>query len=146
MHFESGKNPSTCQWRRRLFLDISSDTPMEEGHISILRFDCPGLSPKKPMAISLYPGPLPVLSDGIYFIKCRAAGIYWDASTFKLSGTQVPQDRDQVIEHSPFTGKCSEDNPPSKWDIGRLTQNTNGINFSMKKRFSDCWICVNLHY
>ena len=34
-----------------LFPDISCDTPLEEGHISFLRTDAPGLSPKKPMAI-----------------------------------------------------------------------------------------------
>ena len=34
-----------------LFADISCDTPLKEGYISILRTDCPGLSPNEPMAI-----------------------------------------------------------------------------------------------
>ena len=38
-----------------LFADISCDTPLEEGHISILR-DGPGLSPNEPMAIVQMPG------------------------------------------------------------------------------------------
>jgi hypothetical protein len=34
-----------------LFADTSCDTPLKEGHISILRTDGPGLSPNEPMAI-----------------------------------------------------------------------------------------------
>ena len=38
-----------------LFADISSDTPLKEGHISILRTDGPGISPNDPMAIVQLP-------------------------------------------------------------------------------------------
>ena len=58
-----------------IFMDISSDTPLKEGPISILGTDCPGLSLEKPMAISLDPS----LLDGRYIIKNRAADIYWSA-------------------------------------------------------------------
>ena len=34
-----------------LFADTSCDTPLTEGHISILHTDGPGLSPDEPMAI-----------------------------------------------------------------------------------------------
>ena len=34
-----------------LFADISCDSPLKEGHISILRTDGPGLSPNDPMVI-----------------------------------------------------------------------------------------------
>jgi hypothetical protein len=38
-----------------LFVDISSDTPLKEGPISILHTDGPGLSPDEPMAIVQIP-------------------------------------------------------------------------------------------
>ena len=68
-----------------LFADISCDTPLKEGHISILRTNGPGLSPNKPMAIVLMPivqMPIvqvesPPISDGKYVIKNRAGDIYW---------------------------------------------------------------------
>ena len=59
-----------------LFANISCNAPLKEGHISILRTDCPGLSPKEPMAIVLDPS---LLRDGRYFIKNRVADIYWNA-------------------------------------------------------------------
>ena len=37
--------------RADLFADILCDTPLKEGHISILHTDGPGLSPNEPMAI-----------------------------------------------------------------------------------------------
>ena len=63
-----------------LFADLSCDTPLKEGHISILRTDGPGLSPNKPMAIVLMPivqVESPPFSDGKYVIKNRAGDIYW---------------------------------------------------------------------
>ena len=60
-----------------IYLNILSDTPLKEGHISILRTDCPGLSPEKPMAIALDPS----LQDGRYCIKNRTANIYWFADS-----------------------------------------------------------------
>ena len=72
-----------------LFADTSCDTPLTEGHISILRTDGPGMSPDEPMAIVQAnlqvesPMPVPVVSlpvpDGKYLIKSRAADIYWKA-------------------------------------------------------------------
>ena len=59
-----------------LFADISCDSPLKEGHISILRTDDPGMSPKGPMAIVLESSPI---SDGSYVIKNRAEDIFWNA-------------------------------------------------------------------
>ena len=60
-----------------LFADISSNTPLKEGHISILQTDCPGLSPNEPMAIVQFESP--PIPDGKYLIKNRAADIFWNA-------------------------------------------------------------------
>jgi len=68
-----------------LFADISCDTPLKEGHISILRTDGPGLSPNEPMAIVQMPilqmpnvqVETPPIPDGKYIIKNRAVDIYW---------------------------------------------------------------------
>ena len=58
------------------FVDTSCETPLKEGHICLCT-DGPGLSSDEPMAIVLksIPGP-----DGRYFIKNRAADIFWNAS------------------------------------------------------------------
>ena len=61
-----------------LFVDISGETPLKEGHIS-LRTDGPGMSPNAPIAIILAP-PIPGPANGRYLIKNRAADIYWNAS------------------------------------------------------------------
>ena len=80
-----------------LFADISCDTPLKDGHISILRTDGPGLSPNEPMAIVQMPTvqtdgpspspekPMPIIQvenppipDGTYVIKNRAGNIYWN--------------------------------------------------------------------
>ena len=60
-----------------LFADTSCDTPLKEGHISILRTDGPGLSPNEPMAIVQVK--TPSIPDGIYIIKNRAVDIFWYA-------------------------------------------------------------------
>jgi hypothetical protein len=44
------ENPALA-WHANLFANTSSDIPLKEGHISFLRADAPGLSPKMPMAI-----------------------------------------------------------------------------------------------
>jgi hypothetical protein len=65
-----------------IYADLSCDTPLEEGHISILRTDGPGLSPNVPMAIVQMPivqVENPSISDGRYLIKNRAAHNYWNA-------------------------------------------------------------------
>ena len=74
-------NPALV-WNADLFADTSSDTPLKEGHISILRTDGPGLSPNEPMAIVQVPLAVtnPSISDGKYAIKNRAAEIYWNAA------------------------------------------------------------------
>ena len=60
-----------------LFANILCNTPLTEGQISILRTDCPGLTPNEPMAIVVQMEiPIP---DGKYVIKNRAANIYWNA-------------------------------------------------------------------
>ena len=77
-----------------LFSDTSCDSPLTEGHISILRTDGPGLSPNEPMAIVqggevIVKNPLAVLvevtsiADGRYVIKSRVADFYWSAIKLK---------------------------------------------------------------
>jgi hypothetical protein len=68
------KNPALSQ--ADLFADTSSDTPLKEGHTSILRTDGPGLSPNEPMAVVQVKTPS-IVADGRYVIKNRAADIYW---------------------------------------------------------------------
>ena len=57
-----------------------SNTPMKEGHISILRSDGPGLSPNEPMAIVQRP----LIADGKYAIinraKPNAKFIFWNSA------------------------------------------------------------------
>jgi hypothetical protein len=97
-----------------LFAKLSSNTPLKERHIiSILRTDCPGLSPKEPMVIVLNPS----LRDGRYVIKNRAADIYWDARNANTRAIKtwavhfwptsiikedLTDDHIQVNEHSPI--------------------------------------------
>ena len=66
-----------------LFVDTSCDTPLTEGHISILHTDGPGQSPDQPMAIVQAEVQAEVTSipDGRYIIKNRAADFYWDADS-----------------------------------------------------------------
>ena len=72
-------NPALLQ--SDLFTDTRCDTPLAEGHISILRTDGPGLSPNDPMAIVQAEVQVEVTSipDGSYLIKNRAADLYWSA-------------------------------------------------------------------
>jgi hypothetical protein len=69
------RNPALVN--SNLFVDTSCDTPLKEGHISILRADGPGLSPNEPMAIVQVKSPS--IPDGRYVIKNRAADIFWSA-------------------------------------------------------------------
>jgi hypothetical protein len=66
------RNPELAD--AKLFADISSKTPLQEGHIPILRTDCPGLSPNKPMAVVQVPNEIP---DGKYLIKNLKHDIFW---------------------------------------------------------------------
>jgi hypothetical protein len=62
------------------FVDISCDTQLKDGHISILSTDGPGMSPNEPMAIVQLPVVQvknPSIPDGRYIIKNRAGDIYW---------------------------------------------------------------------
>jgi hypothetical protein len=70
-------------WHADLFADTSCDTPLDEGHISILRTDGPGLSPNDPMAIVLVK--TPSIPDGRYVIKNRAEDIYWRTMSIPIS-------------------------------------------------------------
>ena len=98
-----------------LFADISCDTPLKEGHISILRSDGPGLSPNEPMAIVQMPivqVKNPSIPDGKYAIKNRAAvDMYWSAghtvitTVYFWPGTMVQAKASpplQVNKHSPI--------------------------------------------
>ena len=73
-----------------LFADISCDIPLKEGHISAFHTDGPGLSPDEPMAIVQMPIESPLIPDGKYVIKNRAADIYWNMAgnniTYNPSG------------------------------------------------------------
>ena len=95
-----------------LFADTSCDTPLKDGHISILRTDGPGLSPNDPMAIVQVESPLPVASipDGKYLIKNQSANIYWSAGHspiqtvyFWPTAMEIAKNcnHTQVNEHSP---------------------------------------------
>ena len=83
-----------------LFADITCNTPLKDDHIPILRAgctDCPGLSPKNPMAIVQNPvvivqNPVAIVEkrsipDGRYVIKNRAADIVWNAGWNKSIGS-----------------------------------------------------------
>ena len=92
-----------------LFVDTLSDTPLKEGHISILRADGPGWSPNEPMAIVQVKNPS--ISNGKYIIKNRAKDIYWNAGhnpikTVCFYPTNIENAKirnyTQVKEHSPI--------------------------------------------
>ena len=98
-----------------LFADISCDTPLEEGYISIFSTDGPGLSPNKPMAIVQVPidqVKTPSLPNGRYLIKNRAMDIFWNARNspiptvhFYITSMQQAKNSSEsylhVSEHSP---------------------------------------------
>ena len=69
-----------------LFANISSDAPLKESHISVLRKDAPGLDPDDPMTIVQAPivldSPIP---DGRYFIVSRAEHSFWYAGFLPMS-------------------------------------------------------------
>jgi hypothetical protein len=113
-----------------LFPDTTCDTPLKEGHISILRTDGPGLNPKDPMAIVHTDVQMKTRSilDGKYVIKNRAENIYWSAehspitTVYFYSTTMVlakDSSHTQVNEHSLQLFKCSEDN--SLFKVGHHT-------------------------
>ena len=72
------RNPALASvWNADLFANTSSDSPLKEGHISILATDGLGLSRNEPMAIVQIKNPS--IPDGKYTIKNRAKDIYWSA-------------------------------------------------------------------
>ena len=92
-----------------LFADISCDTPLNEGHISIFRTNGTSLSPNEPMAIVQVENPS--ILDGRYIVKNRAADIFWYVgynSIWKVhlcTSTIVNTKNNiglQVIEHFPI--------------------------------------------
>ena len=97
--------------RADLFADITCDTPMKEGHISILGTDGPGLSPNEPMAIVQVQVESPSIPDGTYLIKNRAADFFWNAGRNPIEtvyfwpttmATAKAQSYAQVNKHSPI--------------------------------------------
>ena len=96
-----------------LFANISCDTPLEEGQISILFTDGLGMSPNEPMAIvqiPIFKVQKPLISNVKYIIKNRAADIYWigDTSVEKVYfcpttlGAAKASPHMQVSKHSPI--------------------------------------------
>ena len=104
------RNPGIVNYD--LFEDTTCDTPLTEGHISILHTDGPGLSPNEPMAIVQLQVKIPSILDGSYLIKNRAAEIYWCtgfnpikevyfySTTMEIAKDDIAM---QVNEHSPIT-------------------------------------------
>ena len=92
-----------------LFANVFFDSPMKEGHISILHSDGPGLSPNEPMAIVRKPIESPSIPNGRYFIKNRAADIFWNTGNnpfttvyfYAITMDQV-NNWSQVSKHSPI--------------------------------------------
>ena len=92
-----------------LFADTSCDTPLTQGHISILRTDGPGLTPNEPMAIVQVKNPS--IPDGRYLIKNRGRDVYWNTQhnpikTVRFYIATMEYDAKkythmQVNEHSP---------------------------------------------
>ena len=102
---------------------FAGDTPLKEGHISILHANGPGLSHNETIAVVLSHPPIPnepiavVLSppipDGKYVIKNRGADLFWNAvrnpiTTVHFSSTTMEYAKEsnstflQVDEHSPI--------------------------------------------
>ena len=135
-----------------LFANMSSDAPLREGHISLLRTDDPGLSPDEPMAIVQRP-PIP---DGRYLMKNRAADIYWLAGTAVVGPNPITAvyfypatvtvDICKTYNYLQVNNlqlfKCSKVKSLSKWDI---THNAGG-NISMTSQYSpsSSWVGANI--
>ena len=114
-----------------LLADISCTTPFpKDGHISIFRTNCPGLSPKKPMVIVAVVQ-MTLLMNGRYLIKNRARDIYWNFQYPKVN-----------LKRLGGNGTRLEDNSLLQWDI---TNCTNGnINIKSIKGFLTSWVGFEL--
>jgi len=122
-----------------LFADTSSDTPLNESHISILRTDGPGLSPDEPMAIvqipivqaethSIVQMENSSIADGKYAIKNRAMDVYWTAGLNPIT---------TVYFWNTTIDMTNCNHPYAKWDI---RHDSNG-NISMRSLFApSSWV------
>jgi hypothetical protein len=87
-----------------LYADTSCETPLNEGHISILRTDGTGLSQDEPMAIvqvKKSPDSLPVVSipDGRYVIKNWRADIYPTPLNISIVSSRYTEDTIHTSAH-----------------------------------------------
>ena len=106
------RNPALAlPGRTDLFADTSCDTPLEEGHISILRTDGSGLSPSEPMAIVLRPPNEPMaivqvktppIPDGKYAIKNRTMDIYWHVGHNPMKTVYFYQTTMEFVKNNNF--------------------------------------------
>jgi len=120
------ENPALA-WHADLFADTSCDTPLKEGHISILRTDGPGLSPNEPMAIVQVRVKDPSIPHGKYFIKSRAAHIFWNAQYNPI----------RTVYFHPTSVEYVKKRKQLQWDI---TQDANG-NISMRSSYApSSWV------
>jgi len=120
-----------------LFAEISSDTPLKEGHISILSNDGPGLSPNEPMAIvqmGIVQVKNPSIPDGRYIIKNRAADIFWNAGNLNSPFTTVYFWKATMVH-----AKDIEYN--TQWNITQYdTNDTNGNISISSPRSPSSWV------
>ena len=99
-----------------LFADISSDTPLKEGNVSILGTDVPGLSPHDPVAVVQKPiiqKPIvkvesPLIPDGRYIIKNRTADIFWNAQSIPIKTVHFWPDTIMEAKHDKYAGQVNE--------------------------------------
>jgi hypothetical protein len=128
------RNPAIAYRHTDLFADPSCDTPLEEGYISFLRTDGPGLNPNEPMAIVLAP-PIPRLPDGKYLIKNRARDIFWNAGSktittvyFWFCTMEFAKERTNFqwdIAHDTYGNMCmTSPYSPSSWVGANLAGST----------------------
>ena len=94
-----------------LFADISSDAPLKEGSVSILGTDVPGLSPHDPVAVVQKPivqVESPLIPDGRYIIKNRAADIFWNAQSIPIKTVHFWPDTIMEAKNDKYAGQVNE--------------------------------------
>jgi hypothetical protein len=109
-----------------LFADISCDTPLKEGHISVLLTDGPGLSPNKPMGIVQMPivqVESPSFPDGRYIIKNRAADIFWstDQDPMKKVNLLTSESTMALVKNSNFYYSHVSEHSPIISSVQKIT-------------------------
>ena len=140
-----------------LFTDISCKTPLKDGHISILRTDCPGLSPNEPMAIVQIPivqlVESPSIPDGKYLIKNRAADIYWTVDNRSIKRVYfrsatleqaINKNWAQVSKHYPIIQVFQRIKFLSKWHITNDTNGNLNISTGMITQKRPSWVDVEI--